>query len=255
MRVDRSDGIERVTLDRPAVRNALTPELVVELATTVEAAAPAELDAIVLTGEGETFCSGGNLHEMADRDWPAEERPRIVAETFGRLTEAMLEADVPIVARINGDAVGAGLSLVLLADFAFAVERATFSAGFARVGLIPDTGGTFLLPAIVGLRAAKELALTAEFVDARRAAELDLITEAVADDVLDDRVEDCLERLRVMPTATLGRVRRAMHDNLGRPYPDALDREAYRQATAYGSEDHREGVAAFLEERTPDYPT
>lgn len=245
-------GIRTLTLDRPDVKNALTPEIAVDIAEAIEDAEADIHDAIVLTGAGDAFCSGGDIVAMAERDWPADERSHIVESTFGYLAEAMLAADVPIVARVNGDAVGAGLSLVLLSDFAYAVEDARFNAGFARVGLIPDSGGTFLLPQIVGLRAAKRLVLAAEFVGADEAAELGLVSEAVSAAELDAAVEDCLNRLQLLPTETLGRVRRAMHENLGRPYRDGLSNEALWQAEAYATEAHREGVAAFLDRHGAD---
>lgn len=247
MDVTDADGVRTITLNRPAVRNALTPDLVVELAEAVEEANPDKHDAIVITGAGETFCSGGDINAMAERDWPADERSTLVAETFGRLATAMLEADVPIVARVNGDAVGAGLALVALCDIAIATDDARFNAGFARVGLIPDAGGTFLLPAMIGLRSAKRLALTAAFVNAEEAAELDLIDEVVRSDDLDEALVQTLDRLRRLPTETLGRIRRAIHQNLGRTYEDGLRNEAFWQAEAYATEAHREGVRSFLE--------
>lgn len=249
MDVDDTDGVLTVTLNRPEVRNALTPEIAIDLAETVEGADPGATDALVLTGAGEGFCSGGDIGAMAERDWPAEERSTLVDESFGRLARAMLTADVPLVARVNGDAVGAGLALVALSDFAYAAEGARFNAGFARVGLIPDTGGTFLLPALVGLRTAKRLTMAAEFVEAPEAATIGLINEAVPAEALDGRVEACLDRLRALPTETLGRVRTAIHGNLGRPYGDALANEALWQSEAYETAAHRAGVEAFLGRR------
>lgn len=241
------DGIRTLTLNRPTVKNAMTPEIAIALAEAVEEAKPGAVDAIVLTGAGDAFSSGGDINAMAERDWPVAERSTRIEESFGRLAEAMLEARVPIVARVNGDAVGAGLALVLLSDFAYAVEDARFSAGFARVGLIPDSGGTFLLPALVGLRTAKRLVLHADLIDAVEAAEIGIINEAVPVNDLDERVDHCLATLASVPTETLGRARRAVHGNLGRPYGDALANEALWQAEAYGTDAHKEGVASFLE--------
>lgn len=245
MDVTDRDTIRWLTLNRPNVKNAITPEIVVELADVIDDTDPDDTDAIVLTGAGDAFCSGGDIDAMAEREWPADRRASLIADSFGRLAEVMLEADVPIVARVNGDAVGAGLALVVLCDFAYASRNARFNAGFARVGLVPDSGGTFLLPALVGLRTAKRLTLAAEFIDAEEAAEIDLINEAVDADALDDRVDACLGQLQALPTETLGRVRRIMHANMGRPYNDALEREAYWQAEAYATDAHKEGVAAF----------
>ena len=246
MDVTDDAGIRTLTLNRPSVKNAMTPAVALELAEAFETAEPDEVDSIVLTGAGDAFCSGGDINAMADRAWPVAERAKRIEESFGRLAEAMLEADVPIVGKINGDAVGAGLALVALCDFAYAVEDARFNAGFARVGLIPDTGGTFLLPALVGLREAKRLAMMADFVEAPEAATLGLINEAVPADELDASVDHCLAVLATVETETLGRVRQAMHENLGRPYDDALTAEARLQAEAYATEAHKEGVRRFL---------
>lgn len=240
------NGIRTLTLNRPAVKNAMTPAIALDLATAVETADPAEVDAIVLTGEGDAFCSGGDINAMAERAWPPAERARRIDDTFGRLAEAMFEADVPIVGKINGDAVGAGLALAALCDFAYAVEDARFNAGFARVGLIPDTGGTFLLPALVGLRDAKRLALMADFIMAPEAADIGLINEAVPADQLESRVDTCLAVLDTVATETLGRVRQAIHENLGESYGDALTTEARLQAEAYATDAHKDGVEAFL---------
>lgn len=247
MDATEENGVRSLTLDRPDVKNALTPEIAVDLAKAMETADPKEIDAIVITGAGDAFCSGGDINAMAEREWPPAERSRLIDESFGRLAEAALEADVPIVAKVNGDAVGAGLTLVALSDFAFAVEDARFNAGFARVGLIPDTGGSLLLPELVGLRTAKRLALLADFIEATEAAEIDLINEAVPADELDERVQECLTILSTVATDTLGRVRQSLHENLGRPYRDALATEARLQAEAYGSAAHQEGIEAFLD--------
>ncbi len=253
MDVTTTDGVRHITLNRPDRRNAVSPEDVVELAAAITEVSPSEASAIRLAGKGPAFCAGGDLDAMAEREWPRGERARRVEATFGRLARAMLEAEVPIVARVHGDAVGAGLALVALSDFAFASTEARFNAGFARVGLVPDVGGSFLLPKLLGLRTAKDLALTARFVDAEEANRIDLVNDTVDPETLDDRVDACLDRLADLPTATLGRIRRTIHHNLGRPYPDALAFEAHEQAAAYDTPAHKEGVAAFRDGREPEY--
>ncbi|ELY61773.1 enoyl-CoA hydratase/isomerase family protein [Natronolimnohabitans innermongolicus] len=253
MDVDSTDGILRITFDRPDARNAITKELALELADTIETASPDEYDAIVLTGEGDAFCAGGDLQSLANFPASSREAYESVTETFGRVVEAMLESHVPIVAKVNGDAVGAGLALVALADIAYAAEDATFSCAFVRVGLIPDTGGTFMLPHIVGLRAAKKLAFTGEFVDADRAADLDLVNDAVPAADLDARVEETVAQLQAGPTAIIGTMKQAMHENMTRHWADALDYENLLQVQARTSPEHEEGVTAFLEGRDPEF--
>lgn len=253
MQITDEVGVRRVTFDRPDVLNAFTTETAAELADILAEANPAELDAIVLTGEGRAFSAGGDIESMAAREETPEEAYERIDGTFGRLAEEALSCRVPIVARVNGDAVGAGMALVALTDFAYAVESARFSAAFVRVGLIPDTGGTYLLPRLVGLRAAKDLAFTGRFFDGAEAAELGIVNEVVSENELDDRINDLLDVLRKRPTRTIGMAKRAMHANLGRGIGEALDYENVVQSQAYATQEHGEGIAAFLEDRTPEF--
>ncbi|MGM0606594.1 MAG: enoyl-CoA hydratase/isomerase family protein [Halobacteriota archaeon] len=247
------DGVVQITFDRPAAMNAFTSEAAVELAEHVSTADPDRHHAIVLTGRGAAFSAGGDVQAMAERDERASEAYERVRETFGSVFEAMFDCPVPIVAKVNGDAVGAGLSITALSDFAYAAADATFSCAFVRVGLIPDTGGTFLLPKLVGVRTAKRLAFTGEFFGAADAAEFGLINEAVPEADLDDRVEDVIEVLRNRPTETIGLTKRAIHENLGRGWSEAVDYEHALQVQAYLSAAHEEGVRAFLEGRSPQF--
>ncbi|MFB6073042.1 MAG: enoyl-CoA hydratase/isomerase family protein [Halobacterium sp.] len=253
MRTETDDGVRRVTFDRPGVMNAFTADLAADLAAEIESLDPETHDALVLTGEGPAFSAGGDIQSMAEREEDVRDAYERVEDTFGRLAEAAMASRVPIVARVNGDAVGAGLAVVALSDFAYAVPDASFSCAFVRVGLVPDTGGSYLLPRLVGLREAKRLAFTAEFVDAAEAADLGLVNEAVPEDELDAAVEDCLETLRARPTRTVGAIRQALHDNLGREWRNGLDHENLVQSQAYDTAEHEEGVAAFLEGRDPEF--
>ena len=253
MHVSDDDGVRTVTFDRPEVMNAFDLEVAEELADTIAECDPDEHDAIVLTGEGGVFSAGGDIQAMAEREETTDEAYERVTETFGRVVEEALSARVPVVSKVNGDAVGAGLAVAAVSDFAYAAESATFSCAFVRVGLIPDTGGTFLLPRLVGLRTAKQLAFTGEFFGAEAAAEMDLVNEAVPDDELDETVEDLLDTLRKRPTKTIALAKRAIHENVGRGWQEALDYENVVQSQAYDTAEHEEGVAAFLEGRDPEF--
>ncbi|WP_255167001.1 enoyl-CoA hydratase/isomerase family protein [Natrononativus amylolyticus] len=253
MHVDSDDGVARITFDRPGVMNAFSTETAAQLADEIEAVSPDDHHAVVLTGEGAAFSAGGDIQAMADRTEGPQEAYERVCETFGRVVESMLECRVPIVAKVNGDAVGAGLAIAALSDFAYATEEARFSCAFVRVGLIPDTGGTFLLPKLVGLRTAKQLAFTGEFFSAAEAADYDLINEAVPDEELDERVAETVDRLGRRPTRTIGLMKQAMHENLGRHWSESLDYENLLQVQAYTSDAHEEGVQAFLEGRPPEF--
>lgn len=253
MNVSDDDGVRTVTFDRPDVLNAFTAETAERLAEAVAEPTPDSHDAIVLTGEGPAFSAGGDIEAMAEREESTADAFDRITETFGRLVESMLDSQVPIVAKVNGDAVGAGLAVTAASDFAYAADNATFCCAFVRVGLVPDTGGTFLLPQLIGLRAAKRLAMTGEFFSATEAAELGLVNEAVPAGELDETVDDLVETLKDRPTQTLGLTKRAFHENLGRGPDAAIDYENHVQALAYDTEAHHEGVAAFLEGRDPDF--
>jgi enoyl-CoA hydratase/carnithine racemase len=253
MYVEANDDVLEISFDRPAVRNAITREIAAELAETISKASPDEYDAIVLAGEGDVFSAGGDVESMAGGTATPREAYDEVSQTFGRVVEAMLECPVPIVANVPGDAVGAGLAIVALSDIAYAATDARFSCAFVRVGLIPDTGGTFMLPHLIGLRAAKKLAFTGEFFDADRAAELDLINEAVPAAELDERVDRTVAQLAGRPTDVIGMTKQAFHENLGRHWAEALDYENMLQVQARGSAAHEEGVTAFLEGREPEF--
>jgi len=244
---DDDDGLRRITIDRPEARNALTLSMDADIADAIEDASPEEHHAILLEGAGESFCAGGDVVAMQERGTDVREEYERIASTFGRIVEAAMTAPVPIVAKVQGDAVGAGLSLVAVSDLAYAAESARFSVAFVRVGLVPDTGGSVLLPHLIGLRETKRLALTGEFFDGREAAELGLVTEAVPDDDLNATVDAALSTLESRPTRIVGLIKEAIHGGLGRDWRAALEHENQVQAQARDTVDHERAIAAFLE--------
>ncbi|WP_439026532.1 enoyl-CoA hydratase/isomerase family protein [Haloarchaeobius sp. DT45] len=253
MRIEDADGVRTITFDRPNVMNAMNLEVAQELADAVAAADPVEHDAVVITGDDPAFSAGGDIMAMKEREEGPREAYERVAETFNRAAAEMLNCDVPIVAKVNGDCVGAGLALVAASDFAYTVPDATFSCAFIRVGLIPDTAATFTLPRLVGLRTAKRLTFTGEFFDGEEAAEIGLVNEAVPEDEIDDAVDEIVGTLSRRPTRTIGMTKQAIHENLDNDWRKALDYENMVQVQAYMSDEHEEGVDAFLEGRDPDW--
>lgn len=252
-RTEIDDRVQTTTFDRPESRNAFTAEAARELAEAINHAERNDVRALVLTGEGESFSAGGDLEEMAAREETPHEAYRRYQGTLNAMIEGILTAPFPVIAKVNGDAVGAGTNVAAACDFVIADEEARFGEVFVNVGLIPDSGGTFILPALVGLRTAKELAMTGEVFDAEKAADLGLINEAVPGDELDDAVDDLLDTLGSKPTETLGLTKRGFHENIGSSYQEALETEANLQVLCYGSEAHAEGVDAFLTDREPDF--
>lgn len=253
MRIEDEDGLRTITFDRPNARNAVTADVAHDLISGLDDLDPSTTDAVVITGEGDVFSAGGDIRAMADRSETAKEAYDRVRETLGGVAERLLDAPVPIIAKVNGDAVGAGTSLVAAADFAYAAESARFGATFINVGLVPDMGGTVTLPRLIGLRVTKELVFTGELIGAETAAEIGLVNAVAGDDSLDELVDDCLERIAEHPTENIGLTKRVLHENIGQSVHEGLRREAHYQTLAYDTEGHREGVSAFLENREPDF--
>ncbi|WP_224450278.1 enoyl-CoA hydratase/isomerase family protein [Haloprofundus salilacus] len=242
-----------LTFDRPEARNAFTESTARELVAALGEAADDDARAVVLTGEGKAFSAGGDLEAMRDREETPAEAYERVQETLNAVVEAILTAPFPVVSKVNGDAVGAGTNVAAACDFVVADEGARFGEVFVNVGLIPDSGGTVLLPQLVGLRRAKELTMTGRLFNAKEAREMGLINEAVESGELDAAVSELLETLASKPTETLALIKQGLHENVGRPFRDGLEREAHLQVQAYATNSHAEGVDAFLEGRSPDF--
>ncbi len=245
-------GVLVVTLNRPDVLNAVNDQLGLELLDALKwADRDASTRAVVLTGAGRGFCSGQDLRDRAGvgeisyGEWLRKRYHPIIVRLW--------TMEKPVIAAVNGVAAGAGCSLALVADLRIASERASFIEIFSRVGLVPDSGSTYLLPRLVGLGRALELAYTAEPVDAHRALQLGLVNRVVAHDELMPQTMELAKRLAAGPTKGLGLTKRGMTFALHASLEQALDYEAYLQEIAGHTADHREGVAAFLEKRTPQF--
>ena len=245
------EGVRVITLNRPDVLNAFDAKLGEEL---LDALAKADGDArvrcVVLTGAGRAFCSGADLrgHTPGETSLGALLRAR-----YNRIILRLRTTEKPVVAAVNGVAAGAGCNLALAADLRVASDRASFIEVFTRVGLIPDSGGTWLLPRFVGVGRALEMMFFAEPVDAAAAERLGLVNRVVPADDLMPRALEWAARLAQGPTRAYGLIKRGVDRALALDLRGALEYEAYLQEIAGRSEDHREGVAAFLAKRAPAY--
>lgn len=253
VRTTVDDRVHTIAFDRPEKKNSLTEETFREVMDALDRAAQADARAVVVTGEGDAFCAGGDIDAMKTRDETVSEAYDRIRGTLTAVIEAILTAPFPVVAKVNGDAVGAGSNIAATCDFAIAAEGARFGEVFVNVGLVPDTGGTYLLPHFVGLRDAKELTMTGRLFDATEAEELRLVNRAVPAADLDGEVAELLADLDRKPTDALAKTKRALHENLGRRFRDGLEREASLLAQAYMGDAHAEGVEAFVEGREPDF--
>lgn len=247
-------GVLTLTLNRPAQRNALDPALCdALLAALTDAERDGSVRCVVLAGAGEAFCAGGDLRNMQERRGKPLATLERQERAFGPIARQWLMMEKPTIAKVHGVATGAGAALACGADFAFMAESARMGFTFARVALVPDTGASWLLVKILGLRKAREIALSAELISAKEAAQWGLVTEAAPDAKLEARVDERAGKLAALPTRALGMARRALADGASSTLDEALAREAQLQALCFTLEDHAEGVDAFLAKREPEF--
>lgn len=250
---ETADGVLTITLNRPDVLNALTRELLGELRDALRAAErDATIRCLVLTGAGRAFCSGLDLTAGAQRAETVSVAEG-VRQHYNVIVKGIRAMEKPVIAALNGVAAGAGMSFALACDIRMASEAAWFMPGFVRIGLVPDSGGTLLLPLLIGYAKAAELAFTGDRVDATEAHRLGLVNHVVPADALMERTHALAARLAASPTRAIGLTKRALNRAIMPHLDAALDYEADLQAIAARTDDHREGIAAFREQRQPRF--
>jgi 2-(1,2-epoxy-1,2-dihydrophenyl)acetyl-CoA isomerase len=245
------DGIARLTLNRPDRLNSFTSQMHEEVADALSRLEGARV--LVLTGAGRGFCAGQDLQDRAVAPGKAVDLGESVERRYNPLIRRLTALPFPVIARVNGVAAGAGASIALACDIVVAAKSAKFIQSFASIGLIPDSGGTWVLPRLVGQARALGLALTAEPLPADKAAEWGLIWKAVDDEALDAEVDALAERFAGAPTRGLAAIKRMIRESWGHSLDEELDlqRDAMRELGS--SDDYREGVAAFMEKRKPRF--
>jgi 2-(1,2-epoxy-1,2-dihydrophenyl)acetyl-CoA isomerase len=243
--------VARITLNRPDRLNSFTVRMHNELRDVLANLGDARV--VVLTGAGRGFCAGQDLNDRAVAPGKAIDLGETVMQCWNPLVRALTSLPQPVIARVNGVAAGAGANIALASDIVIAAKSAKFIQSFSAIGLIPDSGGTWVLPRLVGQARALGLALTGEPLSAETAAEWGLIWRAVDDDALDNEVDAIANKLASLPPLGLA----AIKDMIRTSWQYSLDEELERQAGAMRrlgfTEDYREGVAAFLEKRTPKF--
>ena len=252
LRYEVADAVATITLDRPAALNALTIPLKRELLTALRTVARDQsVRAVMLTGAGRAFCAGQDLKERLEPDAaPLEVELR---ERYTPIISAMRRLDQPIIGAINGVAAGAGASLAFACDLRIAAEGASFVLAFERIGLVPDSGATWFLPRLVGPAKAAEMALLGESLSAADAERFGLVVRVVPADVLADEARSMALRLAGLAPRALALTKRAIEQSWSVDLETALEDEAYRQGIAGASADHAEGLAAFLDKRSPRF--
>jgi 2-(1,2-epoxy-1,2-dihydrophenyl)acetyl-CoA isomerase len=250
IRYDVEDGIAWLYLNRPDKLNAFIAQMNREVKDAVKVASNDDkVRCIVITGEGRAFCSGQDLSEVDEN----MDHGQVLRDHYGPMIRQIRQCEKPIVAAVNGVAAGAGFSLALACDFRLISERASFVNAFVHVGLIPDSGNLFYLTQLVGHSKAAELAILGEKVPAAVAVEMGLANRLISSETWDDEVSAFAAHLATLPTKAIGLIKRSLKAVTELSFEDYLEQEAQGQRIAGLTNDHREGVTAFMEKRKPVY--
>lgn len=255
VRIGRQGAVLLVTLNRPEVLNSFTMPMARALQEALDQAEKDDsVRALLITGAGRAFCAGQDLEEALPRDGrPAPPIRDIVARSYNPIIRRLRKIEKPVVCAVNGVAAGAGANIALACDIVLAARSARFIQAFAKIGLVPDSGGTWALPRLLGEARAKALAMTGEPLPAEKAAEWGLIWRAVEDEALAGEAEALAVRLAAGPTRALGLTKQAIQAAATNSLDAQLDLERDLQREVGRGGDYAEGVAAFLEKRAPKF--
>ncbi len=250
---EKSQGVGKITLNRPEVYNALNNQIKLELKGAFEKMGEdSEVRAIILTAQGAAFCSGQDL-KAAQSELAGTTYSEAVKTYYNPLILTMRNLPKPIICQLNGVAAGAGCSLALACDMIIASEKASLAELFVGIGLVMDSGSTYFLPRMVGSLRAFELAATGRSVSAIEAVQMGLINQAVPDDRMEVTVSKIAQQLSQAPTKTIGLIKKMLNESQNMTLEEVLAYEAEVQDQAAATEDHQEGVRAFLEKRNPNF--
>ena len=252
---DINDGVATLTLNRPKALNSFTTEMHAEIRTVMQQVIEdAGIRCLVITGAGRGFCAGQDLGDRAQTT--AGGVPDVgasVEKNYNPLIRSIMNLPKPVICAVNGVADGAGASIALACDIVLAARSASFIQVFCKIGLIPDSGGTWNLPRAVGLARAKGLALLGDRLPAETAQEWGLIWKCVDDEDLQEEARKMAAHFATQPTAALGRIKKLLHESGSNTLSEQLDLEQKAMQDLGQSEDYREGVTAFLEKRPPQF--
>ena len=255
--VERDGPIAVVTLNRPDERNAISDHEQIREITEFcfNATRDMSIRAIVLTGAGKSFCAGGNIKNMQSKTGMFGGSPFGIRNGYREgiqlIPAALTELEVPIIAAINGAAIGAGLDLTCMCDIRIASDKALFGETFVKLGIVPGDGGAWFLPRIIGMSRASQMTLTGEVIDAAKALEYGLVSEVVAPENLLDRAKEIAHTIAGNPGPAVRMAKRLLREGQDMKLGPLLELSAAYQALAHHTEDHTEAVNAFIEKREP----
>ncbi|MEX2643036.1 MAG: enoyl-CoA hydratase-related protein [Acetobacterales bacterium] len=247
------DKVAVITLNRPDKRNAFTQEMIDAWLDALEECRTSDaINAVIVTGTGSAFCSGGDVRNMGERgeQTPLMEKDRLW-QNLHRLPRAFAAIDKPVIAAVNGAATGAGMDIALMADIRFAGQSARFAESYVKVGLVPGEGGAWYLPRIVGVGRALEMLWTGDFVSAEEAERIGLVNKVLPDDELMSHSRIFAARLAAGPAVAIRLDKRAVYQGLRMDLESALDMVSSHIAVVRNTEDYKNAIAAFREKKTP----
>lgn len=249
---EKKEAIAYITLNRPDKYNSINKPLAMEIQKALDdCASDKEVRCIVLSGEGKAFCAGQDLGEIVDPNGPPLDE--IVEFHYNPIVMKIKEMPKPIVCAVNGVAAGAGANIALACDIVLATSSASFLQAFSKIGLIPDSGGTYTLPRLVGHARASALMMLAEKVSAQDAQDMGMIFKCVEDDVFQESVQAIAKKLANMPTVGLALTKKLLNESSKTNMKEQLALEHECQNIAGRTKDYMEGVNAFLEKRKPKF--
>ena len=255
LRCEFEDGVTTLTLNRPKVLNSFNIPMAEELQEALQnAATDGKVRALLLTGEGKGFCAGQDLSEvLPEKGEPAPDLGYFVKRSYSPTILLLRSIEKPVVCAVNGIAAGAGANIAFACDLVLASDKASFAQSFCKIGLVPDSGGTFFLPRLVGLPRATAMMMLGEKVGAQEAFQLGLIYKVCPDDQLQAEARTLALHLATQPTAGLGYIKQALNHSFSHNLEEQLDLEAMLQGMAGRTYDYGEGVSAFMEKRKPQF--
>jgi len=249
---EKIGGVAKITLNRPNVFNSFNREMALAFQQRLDECEKDDtIRAIYITGEGKAFCAGQDLAEAIDPNGP--ELTKIVSEHYNPIITRLRKIEKPIIAAVNGVAAGAGANIALACDICVATESASFIQAFSKIGLIPDSGGTYFLPRIIGLQKASALTMLGDKVSAKDAEQMGMIYKSFSDGTFKEESFKIAETLSKMPTKGIGLTKRALNESFNNTLEQQLKLEDELQTAAGKTYDYKEGVNAFLEKRKPEF--
>ncbi len=245
------NGVARIMLNRPETFNSFNREMALRLQKTLDDCNTNDaVKAIVLTGNGKAFCAGQDLNEVTSPELNPGFRT-ILEEHYNPIIERIRSIEKPIIAAVNGVAAGAGANIALACDIVVAVETASFIQAFSKIGLIPDSAGTFFLPRLIGLQKASALMMLGDKIPANEAEQLGMLYSVFSSEIFEEEVAKLASKMAEMPTKALGLTKRLLNRSMVNNLEQQLAMESDLQIEAAESEDYAEGVRAFIEKRKP----